>query len=103
LNLFIGFNAAKEFGGSPILGGVLAAIMTHPGLANITVNGSALVPSRGGVIAVLLITFFAAKFEQKLHKIIPGMFDLLLTPLVVILVFHFCSPLCFPTSRRRAF
>jgi PTS system sucrose-specific IIC component len=91
LNLFIGFNAAKEFGGSPILGGVLAAIMTHPGLANITVNGSTLVPSRGGVIAVLLITFFAAKFEQKLHKIIPGMFDLLLTPLIVILVFTFAA------------
>ena len=29
MNLFVGYNAGKVFGGSPIIGGVLAAIITH--------------------------------------------------------------------------
>lgn len=98
LNLFVGVNAAKEFGGSPILGGVIAAIISHPGLGQITLFGDALMPGRGGIIAVLLIVLFAAKLEQQLHKIIPDMFDLFLTPLVVVLISTFvaiciCQPI----------
>ena len=47
MNLFIGFNAAKEFGGTPILGGILGGLITHPGLAGITLNSTQLVPGRG--------------------------------------------------------
>ena len=91
LNLFIGMNAAKEFGGSPVLGGVMAAIITHPGLAEITMFGDQLLPGRGGIIAVLLIVFFASKLETRLHKIIPEMFDLFLTPLIVVLISTFIA------------
>lgn len=98
LNLFVGMNAAKEFGGAPILGGVLAAIISHPGLANITMFDEPLVPGRGGIIAVLLIVFFASKLELRLRKIIPDMFDLFLTPLIVVLISTFiaifiCQPI----------
>ena len=55
LNLFVGVDAAKEFGGSPMLGGTMAAIITGPSLANVQLGGAALVPGRGGVIAVLLV------------------------------------------------
>ena len=84
MNLFVGINAAKIFGGTPILGGVLAALMTHPALANINIFGEAFVPGRGGVISVIIVTAFGAWFESKLHKIIPEMFDLFLTPLVTV-------------------
>lgn len=98
LNLFIGVNAAKEFGGTPILGGVLAAIITHPGLSGISLFGNALVPGRGGVIAVLLIALFGAYLERFLHKIIPDVLDLFLTPLLTILISSFiaigvCQPI----------
>ena len=85
MNLFVGFNAGKVFGGSPILGGVLAAIMTHPALANVEIGGENLLPGRGGIISVVLVVAFGAWLEKKLHKFIPEMFDLFLTPLITIL------------------
>lgn len=97
LNLFVGFNTAKEFGGSPILGGVMAAVITHPGLSNITLFGDKLVPGRGGIIAVLLIAFFTAELEKWLHKHVPEILDLFLTPFLVVLLSTFvgigiCQP-----------
>jgi PTS system sucrose-specific IIC component len=86
MNLFVGINAAKIFGGTPILGGVLAALMTHPELANITVLEHTFVPGRGGVISVIIVAGFGAWLESKLHKIIPEMFDLFLTPLITVLI-----------------
>lgn len=98
LNIFVGINAAKEFGGSPMLGGVMAAILTHPGLSQITLFDEPLVPGRGGIIAVLLVVWFASWLEKKLHAIVPTMFDLFITPLAVVLISTFvalfiCQPL----------
>lgn len=86
LNLFIGMSAAREFGGTPVLGGVLAAVISHPALANITLFGEQLTPGRGGVIAVLLLCFFAATLEKKLQRVIPDMFTLFLTPFLVVVI-----------------
>ena len=86
MNLFVGVNASKIFGGAPILGGVLAALMTHPGLADVNIFGTPFVPGRGGIISVIIVAGFAAWLEKKLHKIIPEMFDLFLTPLMTILI-----------------
>lgn len=91
LNLFVGINAAKEFGGSPMLGGVMAAIISHPDLSNITLNGQKLVPGRGGIIAVLLVVAFSSFIEKKLRKVMPDALDLFMTPLIVILVSTFVS------------
>lgn len=44
MNLFVGYNAAKEFGGTPILGGLLGAFISHPGLASISFGDAPLVP-----------------------------------------------------------
>ncbi len=86
MNLFVGINAAKIFGGTPILGGVLAAIMSHPALADVNFFGAEFVPGRGGVISVIIVAAFAAWLEKKLHVIIPEMFDLFLTPLVTVII-----------------
>ncbi len=86
MNLFVGYNAAKVFGGSPILGGVLAAIVSHPGLAAITLQDSPLTPGRGGVISVILIAALGAWLEKRVHRLVPEMFDLFLTPLLVVLL-----------------
>ena len=86
MNLFVGFNASKIFGGTPILGGILAALITHPALADVTLNGETLMPGRGGVISVVLIAAIGTWIEGKLHKLIPEMFDLFLTPLITFLI-----------------
>lgn len=91
MNLFVGFNAAKEFGGSPILGGILAAAITHPALKDIMLGSEQMQPGRGGIIAVLLVTAFGAWLELRLRKIIPTMLDLLLTPLLTILIAGFAA------------
>lgn len=86
MNLFVGYNAAKVFGGTPILGGALAALISHPGLANVVLDGTKLVPGRGGVIAVILVAFIGAWLEKHLHKLVPAMLDLFVTPLLTFLL-----------------
>lgn len=98
LNIFVGINAAKEFGGSPMLGGVMAAILSHPQLSQIILWNEPLVPGRGGIIAVLLVVFFSSWLEKKLHRIVPDMFDLFLTPFLTVVISTFvalflCQPL----------
>ncbi len=85
MNLFVGYNASKVFGGTPIIGGVLAALISHPALKDISFFGENLLPGRGGIISVILIAAFAAWLEKILHKIIPEMFDLFLTPMFTVL------------------
>lgn len=86
MNLFVGYNAAKEFGGTPIIGGILGALISHPALASVELGGEALVPGRGGVIAVLLVAALQALIERGLRCIIPDMFSLFLTPLFTFLL-----------------
>ena len=81
MNLFVGYNAGKVFGGSPIIGGVLAAIITHPSLVDV-----GLVPGRGGIISVVLVAALGAWLENHLRKFIPEMFELFLTPLFTVLI-----------------
>lgn len=86
MNLFVGYNAAKEFGGTPIIGGILGALISHPSLASVELGGEALVPGRGGVIAVLLVAALQALIERGLRRVIPDMFSLFLTPLFTFLL-----------------
>ncbi|MBR4907947.1 MAG: PTS transporter subunit EIIC [Acidaminococcaceae bacterium] len=86
LNAFIGLYACKEFGGTPALGGAMAALLSAPGLAEITFMGSQLLPGRGGVFAALLAGAATAFIETRLRKRIPESVSLFLTPLVTFTV-----------------
>lgn len=86
LNIFVGINAAREFGASPMLGGTIAVILTHPGLSSIEFFHTMLQPGRGGIIAVLLVTAFSSWLEKKLHQLIPEILDLFLTPFLVLVI-----------------
>ena len=86
LNAFIGLYACKEFGGTPALGGAIAALLAAPGLADITFMGSPLLPGRGGVFASLLAGAATAFVETRLRKRIPESASLFLTPLVTLTV-----------------
>lgn len=86
LNAFTGMYAAREFGGTPALGGVLAALLGAPGLADIHLFGEALTPGRGGVFAALLTGAASAVIEKWLRKHVPEALDLFLTPLLTVFV-----------------
>lgn len=86
LNLLVGWNTAQEAGGAPALGAILAALISHPQLASITLLDAPLVPGRGGVISVLFIASVGAYLEKRLHRLVPEMLDLFLTPLLVLLM-----------------
>lgn len=97
LPIFAGYNAAREFGGSPILGGIAGAIcVANPSMPLLeTVNGAQVLlpstgaaynPTMGGLVAALLAGALFAWFERRLHKVVPNLVDTFVTPLVVLVV-----------------
>lgn len=86
MNIMVGLNAAKEFGGSPVLGGAIAGILSASGLSKIVIAGNNLIPEEGGIIAVLMAAILGALLEKKLRKVMPSVIDLIATPTIVLLV-----------------
>ena len=103
LPILIAVSAARVFGGNQFLGAVVGMIMIHPDLVNAwSVAGyegtlpsaSAwfglydinLVGYQGHVIPVVIAVWFMSTLEKKLHKIVPEIIDLFVTPLVTVLV-----------------
>lgn len=104
LPILIAVSAAKAFGGNQFLGAVIGMIMIHSDLINAwSVSGmdkadiptaSAwfglydinLVGYQGHVIPVVIAVWLMSVIEKKLHKIVPEIIDLFVTPLVTVLV-----------------
>ncbi|OON37598.1 PTS sugar transporter subunit IIC [Izhakiella australiensis] len=86
MNILVGVNTARVFGGSMALGGVMAGILSSPQLAQITLFGEALQPGRGGVIAVLLVVMLMSWLEQRLRRWLPESLELILNPLMTTLI-----------------
>ncbi|MGO1165173.1 MAG: PTS transporter subunit EIIB, partial [Janibacter sp.] len=78
--VFVGMNAAKEFGGTPILGGAVAAIIPFAGVAEVSVFGSELSPGQGGVIGALLAAVLAAYLERWARSWAPHSVSMLIVP-----------------------
>ena len=86
LSVMIGINTAKELQASPAIGAVMAAVLASPGLANIELFGTTLVPGGGGMFAVLLVCVFSSKFELWFRSHCKESLDLIFTPTITILV-----------------
>lgn len=105
LPVLIGFSAAKVFGGNPYLGGVIGMIMVHPDLQNAwTMTGGVekyldvfglyevpLVGYQGHVVSVIIAVFVMCVIEKWLHKRVPAMLDLFVTPLLSVFVTGFLT------------
>ena len=107
LPILIAISAAKIFGGNQYLGAVIGMIMIHPSLVNAwTVAGGAETATlwswfglwdiqnvgyQGHVIPVILSVWLMSAIEKRLHKKVPEMLDLFVTPLVSVLVAGFFS------------
>lgn len=102
LPILIAVSAAKVFGGNIFLGAVIGMIMIHSDLMNAWSVATAesiptatawfglydinLVGYQGHVIPVVIAVWFMSMIEKKLHKIVPEIIDLFVTPLVTVLV-----------------
>ncbi|TGB06670.1 PTS transporter subunit EIIC [Streptomyces sp. MZ04] len=84
--VFVGFNTAKEFGGTPILGGAVAAIIVFPGVTNIEAFGQKLSPGQGGVLGALGAAVLAAYVEKWCRRWVPEALDVLVTPTITVLL-----------------
>ena len=102
LQILIGFSAAKAFGANPYLGAVVGMALINPSLQNaytVASEGIAtvvpVIPGaygfdwvgyQGHVIPIVIAVGILAFIEKRLHKIVPEMFDLFVTPLVSVFV-----------------
>ncbi len=102
LPILIAVSAAKVFGGNIFLGAVIGMIMIHTDLVNAwSVASMETIPSasvwfglydvnlvgyQGHVIPVVIAVWLMSVLEKKLHKIVPEIIDLFVTPLVTVLV-----------------
>ncbi|MFF3622537.1 PTS transporter subunit EIIC [Streptomyces sp. NPDC002467] len=84
--VFVGYNTAKEFGGTAILGGAVAAIIVFPGVAKITAFGQELKPGQGGVLGALAAALLAVQVEKWCRRRVPEALDVLVTPTLTVLV-----------------
>ena len=102
LQILIAFSAAKAFGANPYLGAVIGMIMINPALQNaytVATEGVQqtqsvffglydidMVGYQGHVIPVVIAVWLLSMIEKKLHKIVPEVLDLFVTPLVSVFV-----------------
>lgn len=107
LPVLIAVSATRVFGGNIFLGAVIGMIMIHPNLINAWSVGSmdaADIPVwhlfglpirqvgyQGHVIPVVIAIWLMCKIERWMHKHVPEMIDLFVTPLSTVLITAFLT------------
>ena len=115
LPVLVAMSAARVFGGNIFLGAVIGLAMINSSLTNawsvasvgeggiavwkllnITIGGFTwgnirAVGYQGHVIPVIIAVYFMCWLEKRLHKIVPEVIDLFVTPLVTVLVTTFLT------------
>ena len=107
LPILIAVSAAKIFGANIYLGAVIGMIMIHPSLVNAwSVGDGTDLPTlwswfglwdihatgyQGHVIPVVIAVLLLSVIEKWLHKRVPEMLDLFVTPLVSVLITGFLT------------
>lgn len=102
LQILIGYSAAKAFGANPYLGAVVGGAFINSSLQSAYTVASEgvqtmvnVIPGvysfewvgyQGHVIPIVIACAILAFLEKRLHKIVPEMFDLFVTPLVSVFV-----------------
>lgn len=94
--IFTGINAAKQFGATPALGGMLGAMSIMTTIDDISrlfglfdeasPLNSILRNGKGGIIGVIIGAFILAKVEKAVRKRTPDVLDLIVTPIVTLLI-----------------
>lgn len=91
LNIYVGINAARVFGATQGLGGVIAGVVYLTGmnpeapLTNIF-TGNPLAAGQGGIIGVIVAVYLLSLVEKNLRKVVPNAVDIIVTPTLSLLV-----------------
>ncbi|GER73624.1 beta-glucoside-specific PTS transporter subunit IIABC [Weizmannia acidilactici] len=109
LPIFLGYTAMKKFGGTPFVGMALAAALCHPSLSTLS-SGKALYTLFSGslfesqihvtflgipvilmtytssVIPIIVASYFTAKLENGLKKVIPDVVKTFVVPFLTIMI-----------------
>lgn len=108
LPILVAVSSARVFGGNIFLGALIGMLMIHSNLINawsvssyegeipvwhligniITIRQ---VGYQGHVIPVVIAVWFMSTLEKKLHKIVPEVIDLFVTPLTTVFVTAFAT------------
>ncbi|MDW0108823.1 PTS transporter subunit EIIC [Sporosarcina aquimarina] len=91
LAVVVGWNTAKEFGGTPVLGAIAGMFLFNPFLAEITIYGEQLIVGRGGLFGVIFAAFLMTFVEKNVRKVMPASIDIIFTPLITVLSVGFFS------------
>ncbi len=107
LPVLIAVSASRVFGGNIFLGAVIGMVMIHPNLINAwsvsSMEASEIpvwhllflnirqVGYQGHVIPVVIAVWLMCKIEKWLHKHVPEMIDLFVTPLCTVLITSFIT------------
>ena len=104
LPIILAFSAAKEFGANPYLAAALGGILIHPALQNAWTVGNGIsgyftlfgmnfakIGYQGTVLPILIAVWVMSIIEKNLRKVIPNIFDIILTPFLTILITGFVS------------
>ena len=91
LTIYVGINAANEFGATPTLGGVIGGVVMLTGMnpenpiKNIF-TGQPLSAGQGGMLGVLLAVWLLSIVEKKLHEVVPESVDIIVTPTISLII-----------------
>ena len=107
LPVLVAISSARVFGGNIFLGAVVGLMMVHPALINawtVASYGPGEIPTwhlfffnvqqvgyQGHVIPVILAVLLMSTVEKWLHKHVPEMIDLFVTPLCTVLITSFIT------------
>ena len=104
LPIYIGMNAAKEYKGSPILGGMMGAMFVgnaampllmkvgDPAAGiNLPITGAPFDAAAGGILAAVFAGIVIAHVERWLRSWVPDTLDMILTPLCSLLITAFLA------------
>ena len=100
LPVLVAISAARVFGGNIFLGGVIGLCMIHSNLINAwsVASYEGAIPTwqllfftvkkvgyQGHVIPIIIAVWLMCQIEKRMHKIVPEVIDLFVTPLVTVM------------------
>ena len=94
--IYTGVNAAKVFGATEALGGMLGAMSIAAPLITLATQfnlydadqplNSILTTGKGGIIGVIIGVWILAQIEKRVRKMVPDVLDIMVTPLITLLI-----------------